>query len=208
MIKRPNASLAALAFALVSVPVAAQQGGPSQALEKNFDAMISSADQQSWLEQMSSAPNHVGSPHDKANADMQLAMFKQWGWDARIERFDVLYPTPISTTVELVTPQHVVLGGQEPAIPGDPSSANTAGALPPYVAYQGDGDVTAPVVYANYGMPDDYEALAQRGIDVRGKIVLARYGGGWRGLKPKLAQEHGAIGSLIYSDPADDSYAE
>ena len=187
---------------------AAQPSGTPQALEKNFDALISPADQQQWLQQMASAPNHVGSPHDKANADMQLALFKQWGWDAHIERFDVLYPTPISTTVELVTPQHVQLGGQEPAIAEDPTTANLAAALPPYVAYQGDGDVTAPVVYVNYGMPDDYDALAQRGIDVRGKIVLARYGGGWRGLKPKLAQEHGAVGCLIYSDPADDSYAE
>ena len=157
---------------------------------------------------MSSAPNHVGSPHDKANADMQLALFKQWGWDAHIERFDVLYPTPISTTLELVTPERVTLGGQEPAVAEDPTSSRTADALPPYVAYQGDGDVTAPVVYVNYGMPDDYDALEQRGISVKGKIVLARYGGGWRGLKPKLAQEHGAIGCLIYSDPADDSYAE
>ena len=205
---KPAVSLAALALALVSMPLAAQPASPTQALEKNFDAMISSADQLAWLKQMSSEPNHVGSPHDKANADFQLAMFRQWGWDAHIERFDVLYPTPISTTLELVAPQPVKLGGQEPPIPEDPSSSNTAGALPPYVAYQGDGDVTAPVVYVNYGMPDDYAALAQRGIDVRGKIVLARYGGGWRGLKPKLAQEHGAIGCLIYSDPADDSYAE
>jgi N-acetylated-alpha-linked acidic dipeptidase len=200
--------LASAAFAIAATPaIAAQPSGAAQALEKNFDAQISSADQLGWLQQMSSAPNHVGSPHDKANADFELALFKQWGWDAHIERFDVLYPTPISTTVELVAPQHVALGGQEPAVAEDPTSGNTAAALPPYVAYQGDGDVTAPVVYVNYGMPDDYEALAQRGIDVRGKIVLARYGGGWRGLKPKLAQEHGAIGCLIYSDPADDSYA-
>ena len=205
---KPAVSLAALALALVSMPLAAQPASPTQALEKNFDAMISSADQLAWLKQMSSEPNHVGSPHDKANADFQLAMFRQCAWDAHLERFDVLYPTPISTTLELVAPQPVKLGGQEPPIPEDPSSSNTAGALPPYVAYQGDGDVTAPVVYVNYGMPDDYAALAQRGIDVRGKIVLARYGGGWRGLKPKLAQEHGAIGCLIYSDPADDSYAE
>jgi len=205
---RPAASLAALAVALASSAAGAQPAGTSQALEQRFDAMISPADQSAWLEHMSSAPNQVGSPHDKANADMELALFKQWGWDAHIERFDVLYPTPISTTLELVTPQHVVLGGQEPAVPEDPTSSNTAGALPPYVAYQGDGDVTAPVVYANYGMPDDYDALEQRGISVKGKIVLARYGGGWRGLKPKLAQEHGAVGCLIYSDPADDSYAE
>ncbi|WP_308517879.1 transferrin receptor-like dimerization domain-containing protein [Sphingomonas flavescens] len=194
------------ALALVATAATAQSGG--QALEQSFDSMISTADQLGWLQTMSSAPNHVGAPHNKANADMQLALFKQWGWDARIERFDVLYPTPISTTLELVTPTRVQLGGQEPAIAEDPTSSQTAGALPPYVAYQGDGDVTAPVVYVNYGMPDDYDALEQRGISVKGKIVLARYGGGWRGLKPKLAQEHGAAGCLIYSDPADDSYAE
>ena len=204
---RHAASLAALGVALMSTAASAQGSGPAQALEQRFDALISPADQLAWLQQMSSAPNHVGSPHDKANADFQLAMFKQWGWDAYIERFDVLYPTPTRTTVELVAPQRITLGGQEPAIPEDPTSANTAGALPPYVAYQGDGDVTAPVVYVNYGMPDDYAALEQRGISVKGKIVLARYGGGWRGLKPKLAQEQGAAGCLIYSDPADDSYA-
>src|SRR6478672_9860428 len=208
MIMRSAASLAALAFASIAAGAVAQPTGTPQALEKNFDAMINPGEQLAWLQQMSSAPNHVGSPHDKANADMELELFKQWGWDVHIERFDVLYPTPISTTLELVTPQRLTLGGQEPAVPEDTTSAQTAGALPPYVAYQGDGDVTAPVVYVNYGMPDDYDALAQRGIDVRGKIVLARYGGGWRGLKPKLAQEHGAAGCLIYSDPADDSFAE
>jgi N-acetylated-alpha-linked acidic dipeptidase len=208
MIMRTAVSFAALALALACTNAAAQPSATAQILEKNFDAMISPAEQTAWLQQMSSAPNHVGSPHDKANADFQLALFKQWGWDAHIERFDVLYPTPISTALELVGPTRMTLGGQEPAIAEDPTSANTANALPPYVAYQGDGDVTAPVVYVNYGMPDDYAALAQRGIDVRGKIVLARYGGGWRGLKPKLAQEHGAAGCLIYSDPADDSFAQ
>jgi len=207
MIMRSAVSFAALALALASA-AAAQPSGDTQALERNFDAMINPAEQLQWLQQMSSEPNQVGSPHDKANADFELAMFKQWGWDAHIERFDVLYPTPISTTVELVSPERITLGGQEPPVPQDPSSAHMAGALPPYVAYQGDGDVTAPVVYVNYGMPDDYDALAQRGIDVRGKIILARYGAGWRGLKPRLAQEHGAIGCLIYSDPADDGYEE
>ena len=204
------ALLASVAFACVSAPALAAPAGDSQAVEKSFDALINPTDLQQWLEQMASEPNHVGSPHDKANAEMELALFKQWGWDAHIEQFDVLYPTPISTTVELVTPQHVVLGGQEPPIAEDPvlTPANLAKALPPYVAYQGDGDVTAAVVYVNYGMPADYDALAERGIDVRGKIVLARYGQGWRGLKPKLAQEHGAVGCLIYSDPADDGYAD
>jgi N-acetylated-alpha-linked acidic dipeptidase len=184
----------------------AQAPMTQRSLEAAFDAGMSSADQIEWLRTMSSAPNHVGSPHDKANAETVLALFKSWGWDAKIETFKVLYPTPISTTLELVAPERVTLGGQEPAVDGDPDSAKLAGALPPYVAYQGDGDVTAAVVYVNYGMPSDYDDLARRGIDVKGKIVLARYGGGWRGLKPKLAQEHGAVGCLIFSDPEDDGY--
>jgi N-acetylated-alpha-linked acidic dipeptidase len=205
------AQLASAAFIFVATPaLAAAPAGDPQALEQRFDALVNPAEQQQWLQQMSSEPNHVGSPHDKANADFQLALFKQWGWDAHIERFDVLYPTPISTTLELIAPDHVVLGGQEPPVPEDPSTTpeNLAKALPPYVAYQGDGDVTAPVVYVDYGMPYDYDALEQRGISVKGKIVLARYGAGWRGLKPKLAEEHGAVGCLIYSDPADDGFAE
>jgi N-acetylated-alpha-linked acidic dipeptidase len=198
--------LASVALAAFATPALAAPSADSAALEQRFDALISAADQQQWLQQMASAPNHVGSPHDKANAEMELALFKQWGWDAHIEQFQVLYPTPISTTVELIAPEHVALGGQEPAVPEDPTSG-VPGMLPPYVAYQGDGDVTAPVVYVNYGMPDDYDALARRGIDVKGKIVLARYGAGWRGLKPLLAQQHGAVGCLIYSDPADDGYS-
>ena len=184
----------ALATATYAATPAAQGAN-----EKAFDSHISAADQMTWLKQMTSAPNHVGSAHDKANADFILAQFKAWGWDAKIEQFDVLYPTPVSTAVELVTPRAVKLGGQEPAIPEDATSGNTADALPPYVAFQGDGDVTADVVYVNYGMPADYQALERRGISVKDKIVLVRYGGGWRGLKPKLAQEHGAVGTIIFS---------
>jgi N-acetylated-alpha-linked acidic dipeptidase len=177
-----------------------------KAHEAALDASVSSDEQMAWMKTLSSEPNNVGAPHDRANAEFILARFKEFGWDAHIESFQVLYPTPISTTVEMIAPEHVVLGGQEPPVPGDATSGNTATALPPYVAYQGDGDVTAPLVYVNYGMPTDYDALARRGIDVKGKIVIARYGQGWRGLKPKLAQDHGAAGCIIYSDPADDGY--
>jgi N-acetylated-alpha-linked acidic dipeptidase len=194
--------------ALLSAPMpASAAAGADPAREAAFDAHISAGDQLAWLKDMASAPNHVGSPHDKANAEATLALFRAWGWDAHIETFQILYPTPVSTTLEMIAPARTRLGGQEPAVAADPDSAKLAGALPPYVAYQGDGDVTAPLVYVNYGMPADYEALARRGIDVKGKIVIARYGGGWRGLKPKLAQDHGAVGCLIYSDPADDGYA-
>jgi N-acetylated-alpha-linked acidic dipeptidase len=134
-----------------------------------------------------------------------LAKFKAWGWDARIETFSVLYPTPKQESLELTTPDHFKAKLFEPPVAGDSTSALT-GALPAYNVYGSDGDVTGALVYANYGMPDDYKELARRGIDVKGKIVITRYGGGWRGLKPKLAQDHGAAGCLIYSDPKDDGY--
>src|SRR6185503_19022254 len=124
-----------------------------------------------------------------------------------IETFDVLYPTPISETLELVgtTPFKATL--TEAQIAGDETSSRTKNELPAYVAYQGDGDVTAPLVYVNYGMLEDYKTLERLGVSVRGKIVIARYGAGWRGLKPKLAQDHGAVGCIIYSDPRDDGYS-
>jgi N-acetylated-alpha-linked acidic dipeptidase len=184
----------------------ADAASAERALEQRFDADINPADLREWLKTLSSEPNHVGSPHDKANAETVRDLFKQWGWDARIETFDVLYPTPKQQTLEMVGPTKFVATLKEPPIPGDASSARTTAALPPYNVYGGDGDVTGDLVYLNYGMPDDYKDLARRGIDVKGRIVIARYGGGWRGLKPKLAQEHGAIGCIIYSDPQNDGY--
>jgi len=180
---------------------AAQQ----QQLEQRFDALLSASEMRDWLKRLSSEPNQVGSPHDKANAEWMLAQFKEWGWDARIERFDVLYPTPKQELVELVAPTKFKATLHEPPVRGDRTST-LPGALPPYNVYGADGDVTGDLVYVNYGMPDDYKELARLGVSVKGKIVIVRYGGGWRGLKPELAHEHGAIGCLIYSDPRDDGY--
>jgi N-acetylated-alpha-linked acidic dipeptidase len=200
------AGLLSLAF----LPAASAQAPSSATLEQRFDAHLNSADQSAWIKLLAAQPNHVGSPHDKANAEWLLARFKEWGWDAHIETFQVLYPTPVSEMLEMPAtadaPAFTAML-QEPPIPGDTSATATAYALPAYVEYQGDGDVTAPLVYVNYGMPDDYKRLARMGVSVKGKIVIARYGQGWRGLKPKLAQDHGAIGCLIYSDPAEDGYA-
>ena len=178
-----------------------------RAIEARFDALIDPKEMGAWLKRLASQPNHVGSPHDRDNAEWELGLFRSWGWDAHIETFEVLYPTPIEVGLELVGPRRFKAKLHEPPVPGDPTSG-APGQLPPYVAYQGDGDVTAELVYANYGMPDDYKALARAGVDVRGKIVITRYGAGWRGLKPKLAQDHGAVGTIIYSDPADDGYGE
>jgi N-acetylated-alpha-linked acidic dipeptidase len=178
-----------------------------QAVEKKFDEQLDPADQRAWLERMSAEPNQVGSPHDKANAEFMVQQFRAWGWDAHIETFYVLYPTPKKVALEMVAPTHFTASLKEPQLTGDRTSATTLGVLPPYNAYGADGDVTAELVYVNQGMPEDYKELVRRGVDVKGRIVIARYGGGWRGLKPKLAYEHGAIGCIIYSDPRDDGYS-
>src|SRR5438270_7630471 len=179
----------------------------TSALERRFDPLLDPAEMTGWLRTMTAEPNQVGSPHDRANADMVLSLFREWGWDAHIETFQVLYPTPISETLELIEPVRFKATLTEPPIPGDASSARTANALPAYVAYQGDGHVTALLVYVNVGMNEDYDALERLGVSVKGKIVIVRYGVGWRGLKPKLAQQHGAVGCIIYSDPRDDGYS-
>jgi N-acetylated-alpha-linked acidic dipeptidase len=185
---------------------AAPESGPD--LHTRFDAQIRPDELRDWLKLLAAEPNHVGSPHDRANAEWILARFKEWGWDAHIETFDVLYPTPINETLEMTAPRYFAAMLQEQPVPGDSSATAKDPALPAYVAYQGDGDVTAKIVYVNYGMPDDYKILERLGVSVKGAIIIARYGKGWRGLKPRLAQEHGAAGCIIYSDPADDGYAE
>jgi N-acetylated-alpha-linked acidic dipeptidase len=206
--RRAITSSLMLAAAFGAGPIHAQTAQPAPAeLERQFDASLNAAEMAGWMKTMAAEPNHVGSPHDKANAEMVLAQFRDWGWDAHIETFEVLYPTPISETLELVGPEPFKATLTEPPIPGDETSARAKDGLPAYVAYQGDGDVTAPLVYVNYGMKEDYLQLERLGVSVRGKIVIARYGEGWRGLKPKLAQEHGAVGCIIFSDPRDDGYA-
>jgi N-acetylated-alpha-linked acidic dipeptidase len=175
-------------------------------LEQRFDSDLSAADMREWMQKLAAAPNQVGSAHDKANAEFILQKFRDWGWDASLEEFSVLYPTPREEVLELVAPTHVVARLREPAVDGDATSKQTDDELPPYNVYGADGDVTGELVYVNQGMPDDYAELERQGVSVKGRIVIARYGGGWRGLKPKLAYEHGAIGCLIYSDPHDDGY--
>ncbi|HEX6966875.1 MAG TPA: M28 family metallopeptidase [Gemmatimonadaceae bacterium] len=157
---------------------------------------------------LSARPHHVGSPYDKQNAEWILARFKEWGFDAHIEQFDVLFPTPTKRVLELVAPTRYVAKLHEPVVPGDPTSSQQKEQLPTYNAYSPDGDVTADLVFVNYGLPEDYDQLDRLGISVKGKIVIAKYGRSWRGIKPKVAAEHGAIGCIIYSDPADDGYVQ
>src|SRR5690242_11080463 len=133
-------------------------------------------------------------------------LFRSWGFETRIEEFKVLFPTPKVRVLEMVGPTRYQAKLAEPAIPEDATSGQTAEQLPIYNAYSTDGDVTGDLVYVNFGVPQDYEELERRGIDVKGKIVIARYEGSWRGIKPKVAAEHGAIGCIIYSDPHEDGY--
>ncbi|AAM38455.1 peptidase [Xanthomonas citri pv. citri str. 306] len=195
---------AAHAGALPGYDAAAAQA--QRALEARFDDGLKDADYRGWLKQWSSAPNQVGAPHNLVNARDLQTRLRDYGWDARIETFEVLWPSPRSSQLELLGPKPYIARLKEPPLAGDNTSTQTEHVLPPYVIYGGNGDVTGDLVYVNYGIAEDYEALARNGVDVRGKIVIARYGKGWRGLKPRLAQEHGAIGAIIYSDPRDDGY--
>jgi N-acetylated-alpha-linked acidic dipeptidase len=176
--------------------------------ENKFRALPDPARMRADMKLLSARPHHVGSPYDRQNAEWILKQFKDAGWDAHIETFNVLFPTPKQRLVELVAPTRFTAKLQEPPVPGDPTSYQTSEQLPTYNAYSIDGDVTGPLVYVNYGIPADYDELARRGVSVKGAIVIARYGQSWRGIKPKVAAEHGAIGCLIYSDPGDDGYNE
>jgi N-acetylated-alpha-linked acidic dipeptidase len=160
-----------------------------------------------FIKRYSNQPHLAGTPQSKQTAEGILAQLREYGLDAHIEQFEALLPTPKTRVLEMTAPVKLRLKLEEPAVPGDPNS-HDAGMIPTYNAYSGDGDVTAPLVYANRGLPEDYDVLTQLGIDVKGKIVIVRYGGSFRGTKAKVAHERGAIGCIIYSDPRDDGYFE
>jgi N-acetylated-alpha-linked acidic dipeptidase len=204
---------------LLSLPVFAQSNGKTHSIrgftetnavtefgwEEKMRAIPKPELLREYMQHLSAEPHHVGSAYDKQNAEWIRDKFKSWGIDARLEEFEVLFPTPTDRVLEMIEPTRFRAQLKEPAIAEDPDS-NDANQLPTYNAYSIDGDVTGQLVYVNYGVPADYDELAKLGIDVKGKIVIARYGGSWRGIKPKVAAEHGAIGCLIYSDPKDDGY--
>jgi N-acetylated-alpha-linked acidic dipeptidase len=173
--------------------------------EKRFQSIPSPDELRENMRVISAEPHHAGSPGSRKVADYILGKFRSWGLNASIEEFQALMPYPTERVLELVAPERYAASLKEPAVAEDPDSAD-ADQLPTFNAYSADGDVTAEVVYVNYGTPEDYEQLAKLKIDVKGKIVLARYGRSWRGIKPKVAWEHGAAGCIIYSDPKDDGF--
>ena len=205
--------LAILAFgASAQAPAVALRGYSAESArsERDWEAKLraipSPANLRQYMQRMTARPHHLGSPYDKDNAEWILSKFKEFGLDAKIEEYEVLFPTPKLRSLTMVEPTLFVATLQEPTVPADPTSSQHDEQLPSYNAYSIDGDVTGPLVYVNYGTPADYEQLDRLGISVKGAIVITRYGDSWRGIKPKVAAEHGAIGCLIYSDPAEDGY--
>ncbi len=203
-----------LLLSLALLPVSAQpplRGFPQdewkshRELEERARAIPQPERIRTYMERMASRPHAAGSPASKAVADYTAAQLRDWGYDVRVEKFEALLPYPTSRTLEMTSPVRYKAEIKEPAVSEDKDTGDPT-QLPTFNAYSANGDVTAPIVYVNYGVPEDYELLAKQGIDVRGKIVLTRYGRSWRGVKPKLAQDHGAVGCLIYSDPREDGY--
>ncbi|MBS1491037.1 MAG: M28 family peptidase [Bacteroidetes bacterium] len=175
-------------------------------LEDKFDSHLQAKNIDDLVKRLSARPHHVGSPYGKVNAEYMRDLFKSWGYDVQIETFQVLFPTPKVRVLELLGAQKFVAKLEEPALKEDATSGQKAEQLPVYNCWSPDGDVTGELIFVNYGVPADYDELDKLGIDVKGKIVIAKYGGSWRGIKPKVAQEHGAIGCIIYSDPEGDGY--
>ena len=174
--------------------------------EKQFDAQLNAKNLDTWMQFLTSHPHHVGSVQGKANAEYMANLFRSWGFQTEIAEYNVLFPTPKLRVVELLGSKPYKLKLEEPALKEDRTSGQKSEQLPSYNAYSADGDVTAELVFVNRGIPADYDELERMGVSVKGKIVIAKYGGSWRGIKPKVAYEHGAIGCLIYSDPEDDGY--
>jgi len=182
-------------------------GTAQKQLEQKFDALLSAQRIGQTIKELSAVPHNVGSPGGKAVAENILAKYKSWGWDAKIETYQVLFPTPKTRVLEMISPTIYKALLKEPGLKEDATSGQED-QLPTYNAWSADGDVTGDLVFVNYGLPEDYEKLESLGIDVKGKIVIAKYGHSWRGIKPKVAQEHGALGCIIYSDPKDDGFVQ
>jgi N-acetylated-alpha-linked acidic dipeptidase len=207
--------IAALALSLLSTVAFAQEtilgfsesdSLAQQELETAFDKEINSAELDEWLQLLSSEPHHVGTRKGLENVKFIADKFRSWGFDTEIVEYEVLFPSPKTRELELVYPTRYTATLEEDSLAEDPSTSSVTDLLPPYNAFSTGGEVEGELVFVNFGTPADYDILDRYGISVEGKIAVSRYGGSWRGIKPKLAGEKGAIATIIYSDPADDGY--
>lgn len=195
-----------LAFSQSIMGFSAEKAQAQKQLEQKFDAQLQAINLDNWMKKLAARPHHLGSPYGKESALYIRDLFRSWGYEAELETYKVLFPTPKLMLLEMTAPTKFKARLSEPGLKEDATSGQTKEQLPVYNAWSPDGDVSGELVFVNYGIPDDYEYLKTLGIDVKGKIVIAKYGGSWRGIKPKVAQENGAIGCIIYSDPKDDGY--
>ena len=197
---------AATSFAQTNIAGFSKTSAAAQsATEKKFDASLSAKNVDQFIKDLSAVPHHVASPGGDAVTKYIADKFKSWGYDTEVETFYVLFPTPVTRELSMSGTNNFKASLKEPMLKEDATSGQS-GQLPVYNCWSADGDVTSELVFVNYGVPADYEMLERMGIDVKGKIVIAKYGRSWRGIKPKVAQEHGAIGCIIYSDPKEDGY--
>jgi len=192
-------------FLLNSLLLAVLSTSAQNQNEAKFDALLSAQNIGATIKELSAKPHYVSSVGSKEVAENILAKFKSYGWDAQMETYTVLFPYPKVRLLEMTGPKKYTALLKEPALKEDGTSSQPD-LLPSYNAWSADGDVSGELVFVNFGLPEDYETLESLGIDVKGKIVIARYGRSWRGVKPKIAQEHGAVGCIIYSDPKEDGY--
>ncbi len=176
--------------------------------EEKYDQILKPGNVDKLIKDMSARPHHIGSPGGKAVAEYIQKYFQDLGYDSKIEVLYTLFSTPKERILEMTGPVKFKALLSEPVLKEDATSNQTKDQLPTYNCWSADGEVNAELVFVNYGLPEDYETLRQLGIDVKGKIVIAKYGRSWRGIKPKVAQENGAIGCIIYSDPAEDGYTK
>lgn len=202
-------------FALVALPLHAQQltgfrpgaAASQAALEARLQSVVDTAWARLHARALAARPHVAGTPAQRATADHVMRQMASWGLDTSRSQYRVFLPFHDSTVVEVITPAGVErLDLVEPPIAADPTTSEPA--WPAMNGYSGAGDVTAPVVYVNYGLPADYARLDSLGVSVRGKVVLVRYGRSFRGIKPREAALRGAVAAILYSDPMDDGFLQ
>lgn len=194
-----------LALMALGATLSAARGGEATARERALMDVPTPARLAAWHELMASRPHPAASAVNMALAAALRDEFRAMGLEAELEPFYPYLPEPIEASLEIVSPERVVLPVAEGVIGGDELTAHPEVSIG-WNAYSGSGDVTAEVVYANYATKADFDELAELGIEVAGKIVLARYGRNFRGVKARLAEEAGAAGLIMYSDPRDTGY--
>ena len=182
-----------------------QSATQQQKLEQTFLTLPRAANTERYLMHLTEDPHIAGSPESKAVAEYINSKYLEWGLDSKLVEYHAYLPYPKKVKITLVEPDTVELSLEEPSWRFDKDSRDSR-SVTPFNAYSPSGDVTAQVVYVNRGLPDDYESLRELGLGVKGKIALVRYGGSFRGVKAQVAEENGAAGLIIYSDPADDGY--